>query len=76
MSEPETTFVEKCLSGEAVADEIDDYIDQWHEECGTGELYEFLGFTQEEYALWVDRPEALGQILDARKHHVRRTAGR
>lgn len=68
MSKPDATFVEKCLSGEAFANEIDDYIDQWHEGSGTGDLHEFLGFTEEEYAIWVERSEALNHILFARKH--------
>jgi hypothetical protein len=76
MSKPDATFVEKCLSGDAFADDIDDYIDQWHEGAGQGELHEFLGFTEEEYALWVERPEALGRILDARKQHLPRSAAR
>lgn len=75
MSKSEATFVEKCLSGEACADQIDDYIDRWHEGTGSGELHKFLGFTEAEYALWVERPEALSQILDARKHRLRRAAG-
>jgi hypothetical protein len=70
MSKPQDTFVDLCLAGEAFAHEIDDFIDEWHEEDDPRELDEFLGMTEEEYAIWVERPEALNHILFARKHEM------
>jgi hypothetical protein len=35
-------------------EELLDLIDRWHDDdCGECELYEFLGWTEEEYATWV-----------------------
>ena len=60
MSRGEKTFVEKCLGGEALLDDIDDYIDRWHEGEGDPDasLAAFLGFTDEEYKLWAEKPNA------------------
>ena len=34
MSKTESTFVQKCLAGEALLDDIDDYVHLWHEGAG------------------------------------------
>lgn len=60
-------FVDRCLNGDSVADEIDDFVDQWHESATNESLAEFLGFMPKEYALWVKHPSALDTILDARR---------
>jgi hypothetical protein len=70
MSENDRTFLSKCLDGEACVSEIDDYIDAWHDGEGTRSLPEFLGLTDEEYAIWVEQPEALRYILFAHKYRV------
>lgn len=63
------TFVAKCLAGETRADDIDDFVDRWHE--GEGDpatsLAQYLGFTNTEYRLWAERPHLLPFILDARR---------
>jgi hypothetical protein len=72
MSKPEMTFVEKCLAGEALIDDIDDYFDRWHEGEGDPDtsLAQFLGFTDIEYRLWAEKPNLLPFILNARKGGV------
>jgi hypothetical protein len=50
------TYIDKYLNGEIQMDEIDDFIEQWHESDSEKELHEYLGMTWEEYALWVERP--------------------
>lgn len=68
MSEQDTTFLERCLAGEAFLDEIDEYVDHWHDGGGFGtSLPQFLGMTFEEYALWVEKPAFLNAIVFARK---------
>ena len=69
MSKVEMTFVEKCLAGEALADDVDDYVDLWHEGEGDpgASLAEFLGFTGMEYRLWAEKPHLLPFILNARR---------
>jgi hypothetical protein len=65
------SFIELCLSGDVLADEIDDFIDLWHDnKAGQDqELHEFLGMTWDEYSVWVTRPSVFPYILSARKHH-------
>jgi len=61
-------FIEQVLEGEVLETEIDDFVEQWHESNNKETLAEFLGFTEDEYALWVEQPEALRNILFCRKH--------
>ncbi|TXT39356.1 MAG: hypothetical protein FD138_106 [Planctomycetota bacterium] len=70
MSRSWKTFVESCLDGEALAEEIDDFVDQWHEGDFECELAEYLGFSDEEYAEWAERPQSLPVILFAHKYKV------
>ena len=64
-----TTFMAACLQGEALLDEIDDYVERWHE-GGAGELHDYLGLTDEEFGLWVEQPSALAWIVAGRRRHV------
>lgn len=64
------SFIEKVLAGDALDTEIDDYVEQWHQNGGDLSLAEFLGLTDEEYALWVEQPESLRSILFRRKHDL------
>ena len=61
-----SSFMKMCLSGEALPDEIDDFVDRWHESDGDLSIHEFLGMTREEYLDWVKDPDVLARILDAR----------
>jgi len=65
-SKRQETFVEQCLTGRAVVSDIDDFVDQWHSGHGAGSLRTYLGFNEEEYALWVELPRSLSIILLAR----------
>ncbi|MDB6001388.1 MAG: hypothetical protein JWP52_3087, partial [Rhizobacter sp.] len=60
-------FIQMCLSGEALEDEIDEFVERWHEgDEGLGlELHEYLGMTWDEYKLWGATPSALRFILAA-----------
>ena len=66
MSRDDLTFVELCLKGEASADEVDDFVDRWHEGDADVPLHEFLGLTRDEYARWVEAPDSLTLTLSAR----------
>jgi hypothetical protein len=62
------TFLQQCLDGVVDPDEIDDFIDAWHEGEGDNEeLHQFLGFTEDEYRLWLARPEFIYPILQAHR---------
>jgi hypothetical protein len=60
-------FIQLCLEGHALLDEIDDYVDRWHDSDSTLELHEFLGMTLQEYAAWVKCPDMLAAIVTGRK---------
>lgn len=65
-----TTFMELVLDGRVAQDEIDDFIDLWHDDETADEpLHQFLGMTRAEYELWVEQPGALRLILAAREEH-------
>ena len=57
------TFLDLVLAGEARQDDIDDFVDQWHDGDASCSLAEFLGMSDDEYALWVEKPSALSLIL-------------
>jgi DNA-binding transcriptional ArsR family regulator len=62
------TFAALYFEGRASADEIDDFVDDWHE-GGTGmSLHDFLGLSREDYAQWVEQPDSLETALNERKH--------
>jgi hypothetical protein len=63
----QTTFLDLCVRGKAGPDEIDDFIDRWHEAPEGRELHEYLGMTEEEYGNWLRQPDALANIIKARQ---------
>lgn len=64
-------FIQQCLSHEAGPDDIDDFIDQWHDYPNETSLYEFLGMTKREYALWVVDSSVLPTIVEIRANNKR-----
>lgn len=72
MSEQRQTFVDACLAGNALLDEIDDWVDQWHDldDSDTRSLDEYLGFTPSEGALWARDASALRYIVAGRRRSV------
>lgn len=70
MSSTTGTFVSACLSGSALLDEVDDWVERWHAGEGSDDLDAFLGFTPEEGALWAERPEALRFVVAAHRRGV------
>ena len=65
------TFFDLYSRGQALPDEIDDFIDRWHEggdlQAKALPLHEYLGLTLDEYELWVHDPDVLPQVLIARR---------
>lgn len=63
------SFIDLCLSGDVLEDEIDSFVDRWHEDDETTlELHEYLGMSWEEYSVWATRPSILPFILSARNN--------
>jgi hypothetical protein len=64
------TFFDLYSRGQALPDDIDDFIDRWHEggdpQAGSLSLHEYLGLTRDGYELWVQAPDVLPQVLIAR----------
>ncbi|OQW92292.1 MAG: hypothetical protein BWK78_02115 [Thiotrichaceae bacterium IS1] len=60
----EHNFIRSCQRGEALPDDIDDFIDDWHDHDYAMELHEFLGMSWEEYRGWVANPNTLPQIIE------------
>ena len=59
-------FLDLYLNGEVLAEDIDDYIDAWHAKSEGESIYDFLGFSKEEYSLWLRDPNTLPYIAVAR----------
>ena len=66
MSKEYQTFIELALNGDVLPDEIDDFVDAWHEGDASNDLHEFLGLTLQEYSLWVSNPDFIEIIIAAR----------
>lgn len=65
-----SNFVERCLAGEALVEDIYSFIDAWHQADTHLTLPEFLGFTADEYAIWLEKPTSLPFILFSKRSHV------
>ena len=59
------TFLDLVLAGDARQDDIDDFVDRWHDGDASCPLAAFLGMSDDEYALWVEKPSSLSLILQA-----------
>lgn len=70
MFRQEETFVSKCLHGDVDIEQIDDFVDAWHDGKYECELPEYLGMSDEEYFLWMEKPLSLRFILAARKREI------
>lgn len=63
----ERTFVSAVLAGDALAVDVDDWVDRWHDSTSDlGTLHDFLGMSWDEYRLWTEQPSSLRFILAAR----------
>ena len=54
---PREKFYELYKKGLIIADSIDDFIDCWHDNEYLGDItiYEFLGISQQQYRVWVNK---------------------
>jgi hypothetical protein len=65
------SFIDRVLAGEADVSEVDDFVDRWHEGEGSESLAAFLGMSEDEYALWAQKPQTLSLIVQARMEGMR-----
>jgi hypothetical protein len=57
------TFIAQVVDGRVLPEEIDDFIDQWHDGDGDETLAAFLGMSEEQYDMWVKDPSLLNIII-------------
>ncbi len=66
------TYMDLLLRGEVLMQDIDDFIDAWHDSpdgspASSVSLAAYLGITEDEYQLWVEHPSSLRFIAAAHK---------
>lgn len=69
-----SSFVEDLLAGDALLEDIDEYVNRWHETPddapgGDLALHDFLGLTWREYQTVTERPHYLRFVVDARRRN-------
>lgn len=58
-------FIDDVLAGKASYEDLEDYIDKWHECGGYGvELHEYLGLTLEQYEKWSGNEDGFKQEFE------------
>lgn len=60
-----SNFINDVINADALLDEIDDYIERWHNSDSELSIFEYLGMTEEEYFLWVEDDFYLKYIISA-----------
>ena len=65
------TFFDLYSRGDALPDDIDDFVEKWHEGADVRArevpLHTYLGLNLNEYELWLKDPEVLPLVLIARR---------
>lgn len=62
------SFVKDYLNGKASPEDIDSYVDKWHEGTESElDLHEYLGLSWEEYQEWATHPSKMEEILESYK---------
>jgi hypothetical protein len=67
MSENYTTFIDLCLKGNALIEEVDDFVERWHNGSAKASLRDFLGMSESEYSLWINDPDVLPYVIFSRR---------
>jgi len=65
-----SNFIFDVINAVAILDEIDDYVEKWHNSDSNVMIYEYLGMTEEEYYLWVENDFYLKYIISAHEKNV------
>jgi hypothetical protein len=71
-NEHSAAYMELLLRGEILMQDIDDFIDAWHDApegsaASSMSLAEYLGMAEDEYQLWVEHPSSLRFIAAAHR---------
>lgn len=62
-------FIQGCIRGEFLLEEVDDFIDEWHDGDSDQPLHKYLGMSKEEYSLFVEDEVYLAIIVTAHKEN-------
>ena len=62
-----SNFIAMCVSGDARTEDIDEFVDKWHEGDTEVPIHEYLGMTRDEYFSWVQDPNVLSSIVRAHR---------
>lgn len=65
-----SNFINDVINADALLDEIDDYIEQWHISDSELTVFEYLGMSEEEYFLWVENDFYLKYIISAHEQNI------
>jgi len=65
-----SNFINDVINADAILDEIDDYIEKWHDSDTDCSVFEYLGMTEEEYFLWVENDFYLKYIISAHEKNI------
>jgi len=60
-------FVDLCLGGKVRPTNIDEFVEAWHLGGSKKSIWDFLGLTPEEYTRWVEQPESINAVIEARR---------
>lgn len=60
---PLMSFMEMLKRRVVTWEDIDDFIEEWHSGSYDCSLHEFLGMTEQQYALWLQSPQLENHIL-------------
>lgn len=64
------SFIDKCIEGDALIFEIDDYVEDWHTGKYNTSLSKFLGMTKIEYNAWMLDDSIIPYIVNAHKNNI------
>lgn len=64
-------FVQDCLDGNAILDDIDDYVEYWHNNDVNGTLEKFIGLDEYESEKWLQEgDDILRGVIYCRRHNL------
>ncbi len=63
-------FITLFIEGRVDEEDIDDYIDFWHNSNISAGLHVFLGMTNAEYGHWINDPECLPHLARLRLNPI------
>lgn len=59
-------FIQLYIENKVNENDIDEYINEWHNSLNQESIYDFLGMTLDEYARWLYNPNILIKIKEER----------